>query len=99
MSENEQKPVVPVPPVAPVLKGSAGRKEVSQTTIAIRQVCAWVTIISAAVFAFIAILAVWQVFGDITGDVVGRALGSLFIIGFASGVIAVVSSLLNDNRN
>ncbi|MCL2085344.1 hypothetical protein FWH09_00170 [Candidatus Saccharibacteria bacterium] len=98
MGEDKQKPIVPVPPTPPAVVRGVEKKQVSATARAIRTTCAWVVIISAALFAFVAILGIWGVFGTSTGDVVGKSLGSLFVIGFASGVIAIVSSLIADSR-
>lgn len=67
----------------------------SQTVMSIRTVCAWITITSAAVFAFISILAIWDVFGKDTGDIVGRAFSSLVIIGFAALIIGLISPMLD----
>ncbi len=100
MSENKQKPIVPVPPVAPAAATHSipRKRPVSDSTRVVRAVCAWVVIISAALFAFVSILGIWNVFGTSTEDVIGKSLSSLFVIGFAAGVIAIVASLLDDNK-
>lgn len=98
MSNEEKKPIIPVPPAAPIIMQKPHKASVSAATRSIRATCAWVVIISAAMFAFVAVLGIWGVFGVSTGDVVGKSLASLFVIGFAAGVIALVSSLLDDNR-
>lgn len=63
---------------------------------AIRRVAAFVTIISAVLFALISVLAIWQVFGQNTGDVVWRFASSLGVIGFASLIVNVVARSMEE---
>lgn len=57
----------------------------------IKYVTSWVMVLSAILFAIIGIMAVWQVFGPDTGDVVGRAFASIAIVAFAALVVNVAS--------
>ncbi len=71
------------------------KKQINPVVASVRKVCAWVTITSATVFAFIAILSIWGAFGD-SGAVVGKAFASLSVIGFSALIVGLVSLLLND---
>lgn len=73
------------------------RANVTSTNFSmIRHISAYVTIASAILFALISVLAIWNVFGENTGDVVWRAASSLGVIGFASLVVSVVSRSMED---
>lgn len=64
--------------------------------LTIRRVTAWVMIMSAILFAFVGVLAIWEVLGESAGDVVWRAFSSLAIIAFASLVVNIASrAMLN----
>jgi len=64
----------------------------------IKQITAWVMILSAVLFALIGVMGIWQVFGNNTGDVVWRAFSSLLIIAFAALIINVASRAGEDKR-
>jgi len=64
----------------------------------IRRITAWTMIVSAISFALIGVLAVWQVFGNETGDIVWRAFSSLAIIAFAALIVNVASRMVENNR-
>ncbi len=70
----------------------------SETFDEIQKATAWVMIGSAMAFAIIGIMAIWEVFGPNTGDIVWRAFSSLAIIAFASLVINVSARMIEDRR-
>jgi hypothetical protein len=55
-------------------------------------------VICAIGFALVSILAIWQVFGDGTGEIVWRALSSLATIAFAALVINVATKLIEQHK-
>ncbi len=79
------------------MTGSRTDNTISPFTI-VQRITAWVMIVSAILFAFIGIMAVWGVFGPNTGDIVWRALSSLAIIKFASLIINVAVKMIEEHR-
>lgn len=65
----------------------------------INRITAIVLIISAVLFATISLLAIWDVFGNDTGEVVWRSFSSLATIALASLVVNVASKLVEQNQN
>jgi len=110
MNENDQRqPEVPTHVTEPELKtehipapsvsvASASPQPVQSKFAMIRRVTASVTITSAILFALISILAIWEVFGQNTGDVVWRSASSLAVIGFASLIVNVVARSMEERR-
>ena len=91
MEEKSQHQLKPGSPTAkPAARGG--------TFAQIKQITAWVMILSAILFALIGVLGIWQVFGSNTGDVVWRAFSSLLVIAFAALIINVASRAGEDKR-
>jgi hypothetical protein len=70
---------------------ASGIKVVEKITI-------WVMVISAITFALISILAIWGLFGDNDGDVIGRSLGTVAVIAFASLVVNIGANMLDHSK-
>lgn len=63
----------------------------------VRQASAWIMLISAVLFAFMSIMAIWGVFGD-TSETIWRSLSSLAVIAFASLVANVAARSAGTSR-
>jgi hypothetical protein len=66
--------------------------EFSENVKTIRRACGYITIISTAIFAFIALLSIWIEIGD---DVVWKSLSSLAVVGFSSLIASAVAPLVD----
>lgn len=95
-TEEENKSVQTTNVVSPahVVISPAANKIAEDDTIyaKVRHATAWTLIVTAACFAFIGVLAVWNFFGP-NSDAVGKAFASLAIIGFATLIVNLGSRL------
>ncbi|HSE61079.1 MAG TPA: hypothetical protein VLA88_02165 [Candidatus Saccharimonadales bacterium] len=64
----------------------------------INRVTALILVFSAILFATISILAIWQVFGDNTSEIVWRSLSSLGTIALAALVVNVGTKLMDGHK-
>jgi len=92
-------PVVETPPTAPVAPAEALHHE-KELSLAqkINRTMAYVLIISGISFVLIAVLAIWNVFGDDAGTVVWRSLGSLGAIALGALIVSVASKIITDHQ-
>lgn len=74
---------------------SSPTAEHSSNIKAVEKVTVWVMVLSAIVFALISILAIWGLFGDDPGSVIGRSLGTVAVIAFAALVVNVGANVLD----
>ena len=63
----------------------------------VEKISAWVLILSAVVFALVAILSIWQVFGT-NNDVAWKALASIIVIMFAALVINIGARIYDGKK-
>ena len=64
----------------------------------VRVIATWVLIASVAVFAFVALLAIWNFFGSSTGEIWWKSAVSIFTIGMGALIVTLVAPLLDKNR-
>jgi hypothetical protein len=57
-----------------------------------------ILVFSAILFASVSILAIWQVFGDNTNEIVWRSLSSLGTIALAALVVNVATKLMDQHK-
>lgn len=84
-------PVAPPPTLTPDTITPPSQKTFAEK---INHIMATVLIISAVSFVLIALLAIWNVFGDDAGTVVWRSLGSLGAIALGALIVSVASKLV-----
>lgn len=97
-TQNTQQPATS--PAHPLEASPLTPVEVAPETLAhkINRVTALVLIIAGIAFVLVAILAIWQVFGDDTSDIVWRALGSLGAIALGALIVSVASKIAGDRQ-
>lgn len=78
-------------------KSTSGSRE---ETLAhkVNRVMAFVLIFSGIGFVLIAILALWDVFGENNGEVIWRALGSLGAIALGALIVSISSRLIDGKQ-
>lgn len=68
------------------------KKKYSQTVQIVRNVCVWIVILMTALMAMVALIAMWA---NLDGEIVAKTFGTMFIVGFAAGVIMLVAPSLD----
>ena len=97
--EPAPQPLPPAPP-APPMPAAQYPPSVDKTPgiRVIERVTVWVMVLSAILFAFISVAAIWGLFGHNAGDTVGRSLGTLGVIAFAALVVNVGANILDRSK-
>lgn len=88
----------PAPAQAPLEHAPLTHEPYEPLAKKINRIMAYVLIISGISFVLIAILAIWNVFGDDAGTVVWRALGSLGAIALGALIVSVASKIITDHN-
>lgn len=93
--ERGPAPVTPAPQPSTPLTHDASHESLAKK---INRTMAYILIISGISFVLIAILAIWNVFGDDAGTVVWRSLGSLGAIALGALIVSVASKIISDHQ-
>lgn len=88
--ENNQTVVSSQPSIMQLQTRS--KKKYSQTVQVVRSVCVWIVILMTALMAMVALIAMWA---NLDGEIVAKTFGTMFIVGFAAGVIMFVAPALD----
>ncbi|MDO4868157.1 MAG: hypothetical protein Q4A23_00635 [bacterium] len=88
--ENNQTVVSSQPSIMQLQTRS--KKKYSQTVQVVRSVCVWIVILMTALMAMVALIAMWA---NLDGEIVAKTFGTMFIVGFAAGVIMLVAPALD----
>lgn len=64
----------------------------------VEKITVWVMVISAILFAGVSVLAIWGVFSDASGDIVGKSLGTLAVIAFAALIVNIGANMLEGKK-